>query len=266
MGRKSNPKKGAQKVSSKVGGGGGGGFPPGGGGFTPGRCVYSGFSNVGLVSPTGIYSVTLSDGTSINVHEMALKQNRTKTDRFTCTLNGVKHKLKLDQIRPAGTGAGFNSNSVNINPGNPVKGGSGSVISAGGGGVRGGGGPVRGGGGGPGAGITGGPVMPMGAGGSPIRGGGSHVRATGGGSVWDGGSAAAAPDSDTSEYIHQVNVSSKPSSITFYPYYKIKVGDTVIVLPYHVICSGKASERFYRFTYGGKTITVKKSHITPGGC
>ena len=61
----------------------------------------------------------------------------------------------------------------------------------------------------------------------------------------------------------QTTVTTRPSPITFYPYYKVKIGDTVKVLPYHIVTQGKTSRRFFRFKYDGKTITVRKSAIRP---
>ncbi|KAL5251076.1 hypothetical protein ACHWQZ_G016707 [Mnemiopsis leidyi] len=162
-----------------------------------------GFSNVGLFSSTGVYSVTLGDGQCVEINESALKQSSRRADKFTCMLNGVKHKLRLNQIQPCVTNY---SQSCEV---------SGDVS------------------------------------GEILR-----VRSA------TPGQATGVIDC-TADQFQSMSLSTRPSPITFYPYYKIKIGDSVKVLPFHIVSAGKASRRFFRFRYDGKTITVRKSHIRP---
>ena len=76
------------------------------------------------------------------------------------------------------------------------------------------------------------------------------------------GRGAALVDSNIDQF-QSMSISTRPSPVTFYPYYKIKIGDSVKVLPFHIVSAGKASRRFFRFRYDGKTITIRKSHIRP---
>lgn len=161
-----------------------------------------GFANVGLFSSSGVYACTLADGQCVEIRESDLKQSSRRADKFTCMLNGVKHKLKLAQIQPCAT----YTQSLDV---------SGDVS------------------------------------GDILR-----VRSA------TPGYAAGMIDC-TADQFQTMSISTRPSPITFYPYYKIKIGDSVKVLPFHIVSAGKASRRFFRFRYDGKTITVRKSHIRP---
>jgi len=212
-----------------------GGYASGGVDMMGGGGMLSGY---GLTSGTGYYTINIG-GNCVDVHESELKASKKKSGRFSCFIGGQKQKLRLSQIQASvngganinmggnvnvsNLGANSNMNTMNISGGNMSGGGAGCNI-----------------------------VQSM-----------EHV------TVCDNDvlrvrSATPAAQCGAIEYIHQVNaVSTRPSPIAFYPYFKVKIGDTVRVLPYHIVSQGKASRRFFRFKYDGKTITVRKSAIRP---
>eukprot|EP00116_Pleurobrachia_bachei_P000285 sb/3460547/ len=59
-----------------------------------------GFPSAGIVSGNGMYSITLADGNCVEVDESCMKQSRRSATKFSCMVDGVKHKIKSHQIAP----------------------------------------------------------------------------------------------------------------------------------------------------------------------
>ena len=230
----------------------------GGASYAMGGGALSGY---GLSSGTGYYSINVG-GQSVDVHESELKASKKKSGRFSVFVGGQKHKLRLSQIQASANAGGGAMSGGAINISN-LGANMGAMNISGGGGYNLSGGAINLSGGGMNVSSGGMNVSSGGAAGCNIVQSMEHV------TVCDNDvlrvrSATPAAQCGAIEYIHQVNaVSTRPSPIAFYPYFKVKIGDTVRVLPYHIVSQGKASRRFFRFKYDGKTITVRKSAIRP---